>query len=140
MTSTGAALRIAAGAFREGRIEWGKGEYRSSTIVFTPSCCAAGAITFAVDPTDIDGDPRWVHSDLRPISVAAVDELAAYLVDTLGATDRGEYVDDGGLVWVRESVEVVADWNDDEVRTVDEVIAALEAAADRADARQAVSA
>lgn len=133
--ATVAALRSAAARFRNGIVDWGKEDFRTQGFGEpVPTCCALGGISDAIDPENGDGDPRWVDPYLRPIAVAAMEELADYLVTETDTPDKGFRTVTG---WERDPVEVVGDWNDAEGRTVDDVVAALEAAADRLALRDA---
>lgn len=106
-------LRAAAG-LRSGAITWGRGWF------ITPDCgrCAGGAVAWAANPSDIDGDPRYVLG-----AMAALDRLAVYLV----STGRAQCVPD--LDGFMDTIGTVGAYNDAEGRRVAEVIADLEAAA-----------
>lgn len=112
-------LRRAAEAYRNGDIKWGQNWFRDPD---TGCRCAGGALAFAVG-SDEDDPTEASHA-----SDSAMWALAQYLVDELGAprvlTDPDEDVMD--------VVETVGGWNDDPARTPDQVIAALEAASERA--------
>lgn len=131
MTAT-FVLHRAARALATGEIAWGREWFINPGI--TPGqvnrgrgCrCALGAIGYAADPSDPDGNPLFVDLSVRPIASAAAVALADYLIDELGAA---RCVDDDGEFNV---IETVGGWNDEPRRTVHEVVAALNAAADRA--------
>lgn len=108
-----AILRRAADGLRTGAVEWGRNWF------ITPDACrcAGGAIAWAADPADLDGDPRYL-----PGAMAALRLLAAYLIDTGKA--RCEPHGDG---WM-DPVEVVGVFNDAQP-AAGPVIAALDAAA-----------
>jgi len=128
-------LRATAAAYRNDDIEWGRDYF----INLETGCrCALGGITYAVEPDDPDGNPFLINSegDGR-ITAEAAAEFADYLVDVLDAPDAGSR--DRYGYWLRDHIEVVGKWNDDPARTLDEVLAALDAAADRYDARQATT-
>lgn len=106
-------LRRAADGLRTGAIDWGR-----KWLIGPDSCrCAAGAIAWAADPADPDGDPRFL-----PGARAAVRLLAAYLLDT-GLADCQP-----GPNGFMDPVLTVGAFNDAQP-DVGPVIAALEAAA-----------
>lgn len=109
-----AILHRAADGLRTEAITWGRGYF------ITPdSCrCAGGAIAWAADPSDLDGDPRYI-----PGALAALRLLAAHLIDTGQARC---VVDADGFM---DPVGTVGTWNDARDRTVGEVAAALDGAA-----------
>lgn len=126
-------LRRAAAGFRTGAIGWGTGHFRHPQL----RCrCALGGIAWAADPDNPDGDPRFVGEPGDPRRVVAVDAthvLARYLIDELGAYPAGNVEEyEGRERWELDPIETTGDWNDSDVRTVDDVIAALEAAAVKA--------
>lgn len=123
---TAPILRRAAEAFREGELTWGR-EWFAQTD--DNRCrCAGGAIAYALEPSSRDADPLFGDGD-RVLGRAAMWALAAYLVDELGAADC-VYPD----TVVRDVIETVGAWNDTEATSVADVIAALDAAADRDEA------
>jgi hypothetical protein len=121
-------LHRAARALASGEVPWGR-----KFFVETDGCrCALGVVAYAADPSDPDGDPRYVDRSVRPDATAAVEALADYLVNELGAPRC--VTEDGGL----DVIETVGGWNDEPDRTVNQVVAALMAAARYA--RKAVAA
>lgn len=115
-------LHRAARALRTGEIQWAP-----EWFIAPDGCrCSLGAITYAADPSDPDGDPRFVDPSVRPIATGAALALADYLVDELGAVRAVDPETDEVDV-----VETVGSWNDQPGRTVSQVIAALDAAAAR---------
>lgn len=98
---------------------WGTGWF----ITADGSRCALGAITWAVAPDDADGDPRY-----HTASIHAAELLARYLI-----SERNVPVAATGDDKL-DVIETVGDWNDSPGRTAGEVIAALRAAADYAEA------
>lgn len=114
-----AVLRCAAHALRNGEITWGRHWF----IDPDTSCrCALGALAYAADPDDVDSDPQHAGTP----AWAAMYALADYLVTELGAARCTDEDDD---MPVLDPVETVGGWNDDDDRTVADVIAALEGAA-----------
>ena len=110
-------LRRAAEALRTGEIGWVKEWY-----VLGDGRDALGAIAYAIDPGDPDGNPFLIES--AALGAASATALADYLVDELGAARA-----------IREDrdvdvIETVGGYND-EASSVQDVIAALNAAADR---------
>jgi hypothetical protein len=120
-----AILRRAAAAYRDGETGWGRLFFHKNG-----QRCAAGAVCYAVDPEYTNSDPRFC--DNQAAAMQALQTLALYLVDNGLAA---EAFTDGMF----DPVETVAEWNDWPGRVVDDVIAALEAAAAIAE-RVAVSA
>lgn len=114
-------LRAAADAFRTGRFTWGTEWFYEPA---TGCRCMLGGIAQVADPTDVDGNPYFVISDARAVSRRAAEILADYLVDELGAARCVDTDTEDGVI------ETVGGWNDEPGRTLAEVIAALEAAAD----------
>lgn len=110
-------LRSAADGYRTGALTLTDGAF---ILPGDHHCrCALGAITWAADATNDDGNPWTAGAAARTAGLA----LGLYLVDEAGAV---ECIDsDGDFDWI----ETVGGWNDQSGRTVDEVIAALEAAA-----------
>lgn len=127
--TTAQLLRKTARQLATGEITWGREEFVNRA---TGCRCLLGALTFAADPYDRDGDPQF-NGD----ALIAAGMLADYLVVDLGATEAGDRTFHG---WVRDVVETVGNWNDEDGRTLADVVAALEGAADRIDARTAVTA
>lgn len=117
-------LRYAAHALRTGEITWGRHVFIDPD---TFCRCALGALAYAANPNDTDGDPQYAGI---PAS-AAMYRLADYLAVELGAprcvTRDGEDDD----MPVLDPIETVGGWNDEPGRTLAEVIAALDAAATR---------
>jgi len=111
-------LRRASEAYRNGDIQWGQGWFRHPE---TECRCAGGALAFAVRSDD--DDPTTSYDGETAMWV-----LARYLVDELGAPRATTDPDDD----VMDVIETVGGWNDTPGRTPDEVIAALEAASERA--------
>jgi hypothetical protein len=112
-------LRRAAEAYRNGDIEWGRGWFRDPD---TGCRCAGGALAF-VATRGAESDPTCTREGEGALWV-----LARYLVDDLGANRIQSDPDDD----VMDPVVTVAEWNDRLDRTPDQVIAALEAASERA--------
>ena len=111
-----ADLRAAAEVLR--RDGWTQGAY----ITEDGQCCAVGAVMRAVDP---HADPYTDLSDLTSEHRDRVDSAVTVVSHIVAPAWGGTSYLDGP----------VTRWNDD-ARTVDEVIAALEAAADAAEAQQ----
>jgi hypothetical protein len=111
----GAALYLARHGWHQG------GFYDVTSDEVFPPACAAGAIRVAVcgEPVSdlVDqGDRRPQAQDV----IMAQRVLAAYL-------------DHEFLPWEASSLDIVGDWNDEDGRTTEQVIAALNAAADEWD-------
>lgn len=107
-------LRDAAAGLRCGAIGWAREAY----IDRAGDRCAAGAITWAADPTLTDGDPRFAG----PAARLALVLLGEYLVDELYVQPCRD--GDGEPDWA----ETVGMWNDEQ-QSVDDVISALASAA-----------
>lgn len=113
-------LRAAADWFEEDPARWGQEWYLDPK---TGCRCTLGAIAYVVHPDDKDCDPQYVKVAVAKEAVAALED---YLLNEVGFVrnfsdpdvDFGPYV---------------GDWNDAPDRTVADVVAALRAAADRAD-------
>jgi hypothetical protein len=117
-------LRMAALYLR--RHGWHQGTYYAPINTPTPPACAAGALTIAcagrpVDHfLDIDPDDRRLYLDAQ-----------AAFVDYLDTHDPVFHIDEDGFV-IDEQAQPFA-WNDDPARTAEQVITALEKAADEWD-------
>lgn len=124
-------LRAAAEGYRAGAIAWG----RNVLIDPVTHCrCALGALAWALDPDDEDGDPRWVTgTELRGVAQQAIDGLADYIVTELDASEAVDVQEtaSGEEVRVRDPFETIGDWNDRQGSSAP-VVAALRAAAERA--------
>ena len=87
--------------------------------------CALGAVCQVIDPADLDGDPtQLANLEKSILGELVTNVLADFLADHHDVTpviDKGDPAE--------AAVETVANWNDDPERVVDEVIAALRAAA-----------
>lgn len=112
-------LRRASEAYRNGDIQWGQEWFRHPD---TNCRCALGAVAYALDPDEPEGNPRYTG----PAGHDATGILADHLVDECGA------IRCVGEDEMESVIETVAAWNDEPDRTPDEVIAALEAASERA--------
>lgn len=121
-------LRGAAQLLRTGQVAWGRGYFFDQVA----GCrCALGAIAIAADPRDEDGDPRSVAQQARADAIAAVDLLVGFLVHEFDAVPALHLEEiEGDEVRVVDPIETVGGWNDEPERTVDDVVRALEAAAD----------
>ena len=127
--TTADVLRATAKAFSNGEIAWGQEWFiKLPEVDDCGARCALGGIAYAVDPGDLDGNPFFIEPGLRVLSVAAAVDLASYLIEELGAS---RCMTDGEF----DVVETVGGWNDEPGRTVEQVVAALEAAAARIDER-----
>ncbi|HZO63801.1 MAG TPA: hypothetical protein VFB74_02255 [Kribbellaceae bacterium] len=100
---------------------WHQGDMFDNPDQLTPAACAQGAIRMAVC-----GSPTTAYTDDTGHLVnQAIAVLAGHLHDT-GYVDTDDYY--GALA--ASDTEIVGDWNDETDRTVTEVIAALDDAAD----------
>ena len=121
MTAANVLLR-AANAIETGRVTWG----RRFFIDPASGCrCALGALTYAVAPEDLDGDPFNLPAPLGMLTYEAAELLANYLINEQGAPRCMD--DEYGF----DVVETVGSWNDEPERTKADVVAALRAAADQ---------
>lgn len=126
-----AILRRAADGLRTGRITWGVDNYIGDN-----GCrCALGAVAWAADPADADGDPNWIDPEVRRAAQEAADALAAFLVMEWGAPAAGHHEEPtpGREIFVLDPVETVGGWNDMDGRTEADVINALTFAAARSE-------
>lgn len=110
-------LRKAADGYRTGQIEWGREWFHDPA---TDCRCALGAITWAVASNDEDGNP-WFAGTVAWVPAVA---LADYLTNELGAP---RCTTDG----LFDPIETVGGFNDRPDMTVERIIAALDAAAER---------
>lgn len=117
-------LRRAAWGFRAHQIDWGPGWFLDP---HTGCRCALGGIAWAVDPSNEDGNPFFVSPALRVVAEVAVQALADHLIEEHGVPACRT---DGAF----DPVETVGGYNDQDDMIVDRIIAALEAAAERAEA------
>jgi hypothetical protein len=99
---------------------WIQDDYLASVPDATnpfPPACAYGAIAAAANGTPVTA-PRQQQGETRRAFALALDVFDGYLTEQLGPDQDGN--EQSG-----------AEWNDDDGRTATEVIAALNAAADR---------
>lgn len=133
MTPAG-LLRKAASGFRDGDLAWGRLYYLSPV---TGCRCVLGALTWAIG-LDVADDVSPIEAatlaNLAPADARAVEVAVAVLADVV-ADEVGDYCWTDGAP---DLLETVGGWNDEPETTLDDVLAALEAAADRAD-RMAVA-
>lgn len=127
-TAAADVLLRAADALATGTLPWGRDQF----VCPDGARCVLGAIAWAADQTDSDGDPRWVRLDVRPAAVDAMDLLARYLIDERDAPAAGSMEVDPATwtnVFVMDPIETVGDWNDQPDRRLADVVTALRAAA-----------
>jgi hypothetical protein len=101
-----------------------KRDFYSSRLPLTPAACTTGAIGMAVHGHTTDNPMSRELPGLWHFN-AAVSVLACYLVE-IGQIDDDDFFDEAIC-----DVEQIGDWNDHPSRTDAEVIAALNAAADK---------
>ncbi|WP_431973283.1 DUF6197 family protein [Micromonospora haikouensis] len=120
-------LRMAALYLR--RHGWHQGAYYADPDHLTPPACAAGAIGMASTGHQVDNFLQLDHldDDHHADTLAA---LAAF-VDYLDAHEPVFYVDEDGFLVDEHGWPF--SWNDDPARTAEQVVTALEAAADEWD-------
>jgi hypothetical protein len=109
---------------------WHQGGYHDETSnAPCPPACAAGAIMITTHPTGFTpasslGELFHPSAEAR----AALYLLAAYLIETTGREQDTQNTEDVGAYG--EAEVVIGDWNDEDGRTLTDIVTALHEAAD----------